>query len=105
MTIRFHEKSDAGSYGLIQTVGYLFSPDAGRTWQRSDGTQVTLPVTAETFDVVVAGGLDYGSALEPGRWQWPLTERRGWSTASGQAAWAPMSSAHLRATGAGAASS
>ena len=66
MTIRFHEKSDAEAYGRIQTVGYLFSPDAGRTWQRSDGTQVTLPVTAETVDVIAAGGLDYGSALQAG---------------------------------------
>ena len=65
-TIRFHEKSDAEAYGRIQTVGYLFSPDAGRTWQRSDGTQVTLPVTAETFDVIASGGIDYGSALEAG---------------------------------------
>ena len=66
MTIRFHEKSDAEAYGRIQTVGYLFSPDAGRTWQRSDGTPVCLPVTAETFDVIASGGLDYGSALEAG---------------------------------------
>ena len=66
MTIRFHEKSDAEAYGRIQTIGYLFSPDAGRTWQRSDGTQVTLPVTAETVDVIAAGGLDYGSALQAG---------------------------------------
>ena len=65
-TIRVHEKSDAEAYGRIQTVGYLFSPDAGRTWQRSDGTQVTLPVTAETFDVTASGGVDYGSALEAG---------------------------------------
>ncbi len=66
MTIRFHEKSDAEAYGRIQTVGYLFSPDAGRTWQHSDGTQVALPVTAETVDVIAAGGLDYGSALQAG---------------------------------------
>ena len=66
MTIRFHEKSDAEAYGRIQTVGYLFSPDAGRTWQRSDGTQVALPVTAETVDMIAAGGLDYGSALQAG---------------------------------------
>ena len=66
MTIRFHEKSDADAYGKIQTVGYLFSPDAGRTWQRSDGTKVTLPATAETFDVIASGGVDYGSALEAG---------------------------------------
>ena len=66
LTIRFHEKSDAEAYGRIQTVGYLYSPDAGRTWQRSDGTQVILPVTAETVDVIAAGGLDYGSALQAG---------------------------------------
>ena len=65
-TIRVHEKSDGGAYGRIQTVGYIFSPDAGRTWQRSDGTQVALPVTAETFDVIASGGIDYGGALEAG---------------------------------------
>ena len=66
MTIRFHEKSDAEAYGRIQTVGYLFSPDAGRIWQRSGGTQVALPATAETFDVIASGGVDDGSALEAG---------------------------------------
>ena len=66
MTICFHEKSDAVAYRRIQTVGYLFSPDTGGTCQRSDGTHVALPVTAETVDVIAAGGIDDGSAMEAG---------------------------------------
>ena len=66
MTLRFHEKSDAEGYGRIQTVGYLFSPDAGRSWQRSDGTPARLPVTAESVDVIASSGVDYGSALQTG---------------------------------------
>jgi len=66
MALRFHEKSDAGAYGRLQTVGYLFSPDAGRTWQRSDGTPVPVPATAESVDVIAAGGVDHGSAVAAG---------------------------------------
>lgn len=66
VALRFHEKSDADAYGRLQTVGYLFSPDAGRTWQRSDGTPVQLPVTADSVEVIAAGGIDHGSALAAG---------------------------------------
>ena len=30
------------------TVGYLRSPDSGKTWERADGTPVSLPATRET---------------------------------------------------------
>ena len=43
MTIRFHEKSDAEAYGRIQTVGYLFSPDAGRTGSARTGRRCVCP--------------------------------------------------------------
>ena len=33
-------------------IGYLRSPDAGNTWQRSDGQKVTLPATPATIDIV-----------------------------------------------------
>lgn len=34
------------------TIGYLRSPDSGKTWQRHDGTPVDLPATAKTVSVV-----------------------------------------------------
>ncbi len=40
--------------GRRQTVAYMVSPDAGRTWRRSDGTAVPLPATAETMDVLAS---------------------------------------------------
>ena len=49
---------------LSHTVGYLRSPDRGKTWQRHDGTPVRLPATAETVTVVEhspEGGLACGS--------------------------------------------
>lgn len=63
---RFHEKTDKGSYGRIQTVAYLQSPDGGKSWQRMDGQSVELPVTAETVDVIASGGKDFGSDLRIG---------------------------------------
>jgi len=37
------------------TVGYLCSPDAGKTWQRHDGTRPSLPATADTVTVIAKG--------------------------------------------------
>ena len=34
------------------TVGYLRSPDSGRTWERADGTPVLLPATRETVTLI-----------------------------------------------------
>ncbi len=34
------------------TVGYLRSPDSGRTWERVDGTPVLLPATRETVTLI-----------------------------------------------------
>jgi len=50
------------------TVGYLRSPDGGETFQRSDGTRVLLPATAETVTVIDKEHTDlrYGSiAVSP----------------------------------------
>jgi hypothetical protein len=33
-------------------IGYLRSPDAGKSWQRSDGKSVTLPATPATIEIV-----------------------------------------------------
>jgi hypothetical protein len=63
---RFHENTDSKGYGRLQTVAYLVSRDAGRSWQRSDGSTVTLPVTAETADVLASGGVDAQRELRAG---------------------------------------
>ena len=34
------------------TVGYLRSPDSGKTWERADGTPVSLPATRETVTLI-----------------------------------------------------
>ena len=50
------------------TVGYLRSPNGGETFQRSDGTRVSLPATAETVTVINKEHTDlrYGSiAVSP----------------------------------------
>lgn len=44
-----------GSPGRGHTVGYLRSPDCGKTWERSDGTRVALPATAETVTNIADG--------------------------------------------------
>ena len=33
-------------------IGYMRSPDAGKSWQRSDGERLTLPATPATIDIV-----------------------------------------------------
>ena len=38
--------------GQPRAVGYLQSPDFGKSWQRSDGTPVELPATADSVTVV-----------------------------------------------------
>ena len=37
---------------LGYAVGYLCSPDGGRTWQRADGAPLNLPATPATIDLV-----------------------------------------------------
>jgi hypothetical protein len=63
---RFHENSDKNAYGRLQTVAYLVSPDAGKTWRRSDGKPVELPATAESVDVLAEGGVDQKRSLRAG---------------------------------------
>jgi hypothetical protein len=50
LSCRIYEDKD----GRRQTVAYMVSPDAGRSWRRSDGTTVALPATAATMDVLAA---------------------------------------------------
>ncbi|MFH1267346.1 MAG: BNR-4 repeat-containing protein [Planctomycetota bacterium] len=61
-----------GKPGRAHTVGYLRSPDLGKTWERSDGTRVELPATAKTVTVIAdesqeaSPGLRCGSiAVDP----------------------------------------
>ncbi len=63
---RFHERSDRQAYGRLQTVAYLVSPDAGRTWTRSDGTPVSLPATPDSAEVLARGGADHNRLLRAG---------------------------------------
>lgn len=63
---RFHEKSDGGAYGRLQTVAYMISHDSGRTWQRTDGTPIKTPATAEDLDVLARGGVDHVRILRAG---------------------------------------
>ena len=63
---RFHEKSDAEAYGRIQSVAYMRSEDFGKSWKRSDGTTLELPVTADKADALVRGGLDQNRVLDVG---------------------------------------
>jgi len=42
-------------------IGYLQSPDAGRTWQRGDGEKVTLPAMPQTIEIVDGASKPAGS--------------------------------------------
>jgi len=63
---RFHEKTDKEGYGRLQTVAYLVSPNAGETWQRSDGTAVSSPATVDSSEVLAGGGVDHQRILRAG---------------------------------------
>ncbi|MBL7153625.1 MAG: BNR-4 repeat-containing protein [Phycisphaerae bacterium] len=48
-------------------IGYLRSPDAGRTWQRGDGTKISLPATPQTIEIVDGAAKPAGSVnFRPG---------------------------------------
>ncbi len=66
LACRFHERTDRQGYGRLQTVAYLVSPDCGKSWTRSDGRAVTLPATAESAEVLAAGGVDTQRILRAG---------------------------------------
>ena len=63
---RFHEKSDKDAYGRLQTVSYMVSRDFGESWARSDGRTLTLPVTVDTAEVLVRGGVDQQRVVRVG---------------------------------------
>ncbi len=55
-----------GQPGRPRVVGYLRSPDFGKTWQRSDGTPVDLPATAKTVTAIAQGTELGGASLRCG---------------------------------------
>lgn len=62
----FHEKSDSQADGRLQTIGYMLTRDFGRFWQRSDGSPIVMPATAETIEVLASGGVDQKRVLDVG---------------------------------------
>lgn len=63
---RYYETAEEKGTEPWQTVGYLRSDDAGHTWTKSDGTPVTLPVTADKIEVLDSGGGKSGRTLTAG---------------------------------------
>lgn len=66
LACRIYETNPQKGAPPIETVGYLRSPDQGKTWTRGDGTPVALPVTADTIDALVHGGGATGRVLYSG---------------------------------------
>ncbi len=66
LACRFHEKSDDGAYGRLQSVVYLKSVDLGSTWQAADGGSVRLPAVVDDLQPLASGGLDAGNSLRAG---------------------------------------
>lgn len=56
LACRIYETTSRPGEAPLETLGYLISPDSGRTWHRGDGAPVSLPATAESVDVLAAGG-------------------------------------------------
>ena len=66
LSCRIYETNPQKGAKPIETLGYLRSPDAGVTWQRLDGSPVTLPATADTIEILAHGGADTGRTLYAG---------------------------------------
>jgi hypothetical protein len=66
LSCRIYETNPVKGAKPIETLGYLRSPDAGVSWQRLDGSPITLPATADTVEVLVRGGAETGRTLYAG---------------------------------------
>ncbi|MBC7369385.1 MAG: BNR-4 repeat-containing protein [Undibacterium sp.] len=66
LSCRIYETAPVKGAKPIETLGYLRSPDLGITWQKLDGSPVTLPATAETVEILARGGADTGRTLSAG---------------------------------------
>ncbi len=67
LTFRVYEQPTWDTPPVSHTwVGTMRSPDEGRTWQRFDGTPVTLPATLDTADVIYRTESAAGDVAEAG---------------------------------------
>lgn len=51
LSVRIYENG-----GSVETIGYMYSDDFGKTWRNGGGRVLAQPVTAETIDVIASGG-------------------------------------------------
>jgi hypothetical protein len=63
LNCRIYERLSSKENTALTTIGYLVSPDAGKTWTKSDGTPVTLPVTGDNIEAIAKGDPDNGINL------------------------------------------
>jgi hypothetical protein len=63
---RIYEMPDDENLSPLTTVGYLFSKDGGVTWSTTDGKEIVLPATAETFDAIASGRAKESRVLNAG---------------------------------------
>ena len=66
LACRFHEPVERGAYGWPQPIGYMRSPDFGKTWQQSDGTRLETPVTVETIETLATGSVNFNRMMRVG---------------------------------------
>ncbi len=51
-TLHLSTRMYGGKPGRAHTVGYMRSPDGGKTWQRPDGRPIELPAASDTLSVI-----------------------------------------------------
>lgn len=66
LATRLYEMPDNDRSGVVTTIGYLRSDDAGLSWTRLDGAPVELPATADSIEVLASGRASEGRALHAG---------------------------------------
>jgi hypothetical protein len=52
LNCRIYEGNPFTSDPITTTIGYMQSPDGGKSWQRSDGSPITLPANADTIETL-----------------------------------------------------
>jgi hypothetical protein len=66
LATRIYEMPEGSMETALTTVGYLVSPDGGRTWMRSDGTSVDLPATEDSIEVIASASAREERTLNAG---------------------------------------
>lgn len=66
MGMRVYEMPEGYGTDPLTTVGYMSSRDGGLTWSKRNGKTITLPATAETFEVIASGKGREGRVLNAG---------------------------------------